>query len=62
MIAEIIVQESPFYYRMKDEVASNLVEYLYEFDEWLSQLVGNHPFKTYWETVDSVEPFHLPGM
>ena len=41
------------YYETTDEVASSLYDLQFEFDKWLKNIEGNHPFRIYNETIES---------
>lgn len=40
------------YYKTTEEVASNMFDLQTEFDQWLSKIKGNHPFRIYSEIVE----------
>ncbi|WP_028595694.1 hypothetical protein [Paenibacillus assamensis] len=53
MIVSIMIQETPFFYDVIDEVGNNLYKLQLEFGQWLSEIEGNHPFKKYTEIIES---------
>ncbi|GAA0351275.1 hypothetical protein [Bacillus horti] len=52
MVVEIHCAHTQFYYEFSDDLAEQAYELQLEFDEWLRNVEGNHPFKQYWEMID----------
>lgn len=53
MVVEINCAHRHFYYEFRDDVALKAYELQLEFGRWRHNIKGNHPFLTYWETIDS---------
>lgn len=52
MIVEINCAHRKFYYDFRDDLAEKAYELQLEFDAWLRNVKGNHPFKQYHEWIE----------